>query len=222
MGLLGLRLGRDLVPAEVHRELLYGKFDNPMLGLIGAHLLLMAREPNRDTIDLVLGNLRDNLLGDVPDVRALAWRAWQRLGGDRPAPTPFDAPPMLRAGLRAVIDADAEVGGLVPADGILSWISRHQRADTAWTSWSPPVQTRARGPTCCRSNRTWCSCRPPRIWTCRRFRTTYSVQTARATGSWISRSTHSAAPMPSPGSARPSPTPPSSARWTHCATDWTG
>ncbi|WP_058555228.1 caspase family protein [Thiohalocapsa sp. ML1] len=144
MGLLGLRLGRDLVPAEVHRELLYGKFDNPMLGLIGAHLLLMAREPNRDTVDLVLGNLRDNLLGDVPDVRALAWRAWQRLGGDRPAPTPFDAPPMLRAGLRAVIDADAEVGGLVPADGILSWISRHQRADTAWTSWSPPVQTRAR------------------------------------------------------------------------------
>jgi len=143
MGLLGLRLGRDLVPGEVRSELLYGKFHNPMLGLIGAHLLLMAAEPKREYVDMVLGNLRWNLLGDVPDVRALEWRAWQRLGGDRPPQAPFIEPPMLRAGLRAVIDADAEVGGLVPADGILSWISLYQRADSAWTTWSPPVQVHA-------------------------------------------------------------------------------
>ncbi|WP_295884623.1 hypothetical protein [uncultured Thiohalocapsa sp.] len=143
MGLLGLRLGRDLVPGQVRSELLYGKFHNPMLGLIGAHLLLMAAEPKRDYVDMVLGNLRWNLLGDVPDVRALEWRAWQRLGGDRPPQEPFIEPPMLRAGLRAVIDADAEVGGLVPADGILSWISLYQRADSAWTTWSPPVQVHA-------------------------------------------------------------------------------
>jgi len=143
MGLLGLRLGRDLVPREVRRELLYGKFHNPMLGLIGAHLLLMSPKPDRSTLDIVLGNLFD-LLGEVPDTRALAWRAWQRFGGDHPLLETFDEPPMLRAGLRAVIDADAGLGGLVPADGILSWISRYQRADSAWTTWSPPVQTHPR------------------------------------------------------------------------------
>lgn len=144
MGLLGLRQGRDLLPGAVRRELLYGKFHNPMLGLIGAHLLLMAPEPNPGDLDIVIGNLRHNLLGDVPDVRALQWRAWQRLGGDRPPREPFAEPPMLRAGLRAVIDADADLGGLIPADGILSWISRYQRADSAWTTWSPPVQTHAK------------------------------------------------------------------------------
>jgi hypothetical protein len=143
MGLLGLRSGRDLVPDEVRRELLYGKFHNPMLGLIGAHLLLLGPRPNRTTVNIVLDNL-SSLLGDVPDTRALAWRAWRRLGGDQPPLVTFEEPPMLRAGLRAVFDADAEVGGLVPADGILSWISRYQRADSGWTTWSPPVQTHAR------------------------------------------------------------------------------
>jgi hypothetical protein len=143
MGLLGLRLGRDLVPSEVRRQLLGGKFHNPMLGLIGAHLLLMSPRPNRSTVAMVLGNLFD-LLGRVPDTRALEWGAWQRFGGERPPRQTFDEPPMLRAGLRAVIDADADVGGLVPAEGILSWISRYQRTDSAWTTWSPPVQTHAR------------------------------------------------------------------------------
>ncbi|MBK1649834.1 hypothetical protein [Rhabdochromatium marinum] len=144
MGLLGLRQGRDLLPGAMRRELFNGNFRDPMLGLIGAHLLLMAPESSPDNLHIVLDNLRYNLLGDVPDVRALQWRAWQRLGGNRPPQEPFVEPPMLRAGLRAVIDADADLGGLIPADGILSWISRFQRADSAWTTWSPPVQTHAK------------------------------------------------------------------------------
>jgi hypothetical protein len=144
IGLLGLRQGRDLVPAAVRPELLSGKFHNPMLGLIGAHLLLMAPRPRADSIDTVLGRLRYDLLGDVADLRALEWPAWQRIGRERPPIEAFDQPPMLRAGTHAVIAADARVGGLIPADGSLSMVARYQRADSAWTVWSPRVQTRPR------------------------------------------------------------------------------
>ena len=133
LGLTGLQNRTNLLPRRVMDDLLNGKFDNPIEGLIGAHFLLGEPQPDAWRIDLVLGNLK-GLLPNSPDVRALEILGARRLG--RPInPEPLSEPPMLRAGLEAVIAASAEVRGLIPRESLLDRISSRVFADTPWSSW---------------------------------------------------------------------------------------
>ena len=69
--LAGLAEGRlDISDADLG-DLLYGKFLDPMLGIIGAHALLLSRNPRMDLYDHVLRNLH-YLVPDHPDVAALS------------------------------------------------------------------------------------------------------------------------------------------------------
>ena len=78
--LAGLQNGTNTLPPEERQMLLYGKFDNPMLGLVGAHVLLQDPDADPGTIETVLGNM-DWLLGpDAPDNRALSLMAARRSG----------------------------------------------------------------------------------------------------------------------------------------------
>lgn len=142
--LAGLQNGTNTLLAEERQLLLYGKFDNPMLGLVGAHVLL--QDPNADpnTIQTVLGNL-DWLLGrDSPDNRALQLMAAKRLG--RPiAPAPFERPPVMRAGLEAVLAAAAEHPFLVPPGGVLDRIAAQRFADSPWSTWKPVLGPESTG-----------------------------------------------------------------------------
>ena len=49
--------GTDLPPQRALNVLLTGKFENPLLGLIGAHCLLREPEPRKELIHEVLDNL---------------------------------------------------------------------------------------------------------------------------------------------------------------------
>jgi hypothetical protein len=134
--LAGLQNGTDTLLAEDRRLLLYGKFDNPMMGLVGAHVLLQDPASDPGTIETVLNNM-DWLLGpDSPDNRALQLMAAKRLA--RPyVPAPFVRPPIMRAGLEAVLEEAAVNPRLVPAGGVLDRIAARRFVDSPWSTWKP-------------------------------------------------------------------------------------
>ena len=101
------------VASGLVNESLFAKFDNPMLGLFGAHLMLLARDAaheeeerqrrrlleakrlpapvrfDQSLFDLAVDNLRNLLGADHPDVTALSTQATdQRLEALEPVTTP--------------------------------------------------------------------------------------------------------------------------------------
>ena len=136
----GLQQGRDLLPPGMMQMLLYGKFDHPMLGLLGAHVLLLREEVDEGLLDKVIGNL-DHLLPNSPDVVALKILTAKRFG--KPPPNVVvERPPMLRAGLDAVLTLAAEFDHVIPEGSLLDKIAARQRFDLPWTSWKPLGRSR--------------------------------------------------------------------------------
>jgi hypothetical protein len=130
-------LGRGAV-----ERMLEGKFGNPMLGIYGAHILLLARDPDAGLLDVVIKNLR-KLVRDHPDLRALElWQA-QREGGSLES-FRFDSAPMLMPSWHIVRAAAAVREEMVPASSILSRISGWEMCDTMWFTWDADAVARSR------------------------------------------------------------------------------
>ena len=121
----GLREGRSVVPNDLLNVLLNSKYVNPMLGIVGAHSLLLSSEVNWDVVETVIHNL-ELLVPGHPDVIALRWMAARgraAAGMAAPPPTAPAAPavpavpavpvgsaswpPMLLSSYRALIAMDA-------------------------------------------------------------------------------------------------------------------
>ena len=109
--------GHNIVAGPVMDELLMGKFENPMMGLVAAHLLLLDAKPNLERIAHVVGNTGGLVGADHPDVLALRLRVDQLRG--RPAAGLAELleavrqPPMLRlswAYLMAAVSSPAAGG----------------------------------------------------------------------------------------------------------------
>jgi Caspase domain len=103
-------LGREL------RDLLVYKFVNPMAGILGGHLLVMAAEaqgdrPNLTALDDVVRNLRALVGDDHPDVEALSLRCVSPALRRR---RPFDTPPMFDRSWRLILDAMQDDPDLLP------------------------------------------------------------------------------------------------------------
>jgi hypothetical protein len=141
----------DFIPAEIERSLLIGKFENPLLGLLGAHFLLRhpdasQKDPGqeagwRNTAEMVFNNL-DGLIPGSPDVTALRFKAALRFSGDNrflPPPTPLRQVPMLRAGLEALLEADSELIDAIEDDSLLERLSPKLLLDSAWSSFRHAV-----------------------------------------------------------------------------------
>jgi hypothetical protein len=124
------------VASRAISESLFAKFENPMEGLYGAHLMLLtrraiaqrdeasSRSPGRGRLrapvdfdqglfDRAVGNLGDLLGIDNPDVVALSTKTSDRGPDDHVVIT---APPMLWRSWALLIDATNEHQGLVPVD----------------------------------------------------------------------------------------------------------
>jgi hypothetical protein len=121
-----------LSPGEI-RELLWGKWANPMLGLYGANVVLATGVSHVGQLDVVRRNLRW-LLGDNPDVSALDVRAGETV-------SPLRAPPMLRASWDALVAATAEQPELIASDSVPGKIANHLFGTGVWLTWEA---TRAR------------------------------------------------------------------------------
>ncbi len=113
-------------------ELLHGKFQDPIAGLYGAHLMLMGRAydarahdevgvqlnaslhewvHDQSLYDQVVGNLRNLLGAEHPDVQALSLRSD---GPNDPPKTPLRVAPMLRASWLLFAEASNDDPELVP------------------------------------------------------------------------------------------------------------
>jgi hypothetical protein len=135
LALHSLVTGRKLFSPDDMDVLLHGKFRNPMLGVLGCHLLLQQQSKNAGLIRTVLGNL-DGLLPHHPDVialKALARRAGIKLKG--PDARIVSWPPMLREGFRALRDADWAKPGIVQPDSLFDRVRTRVVAGGAWTRW---------------------------------------------------------------------------------------
>jgi hypothetical protein len=139
VGLLALQNNTPSIAPHLLDAYLNAKFQNPMLGLLGAYLMLMQysrvkEDVDRDRIRLVLGNLKQ-LLPDSADVVALQVMAqrWVEL--------PFDAPvtgiPLFRIGTEALLGSAASNAALLTEGSLLDVVSDDIYGDTVWTSWSP-------------------------------------------------------------------------------------
>ena len=123
------------LPEAAKHRLLEGKFDNPMLGLLGAHLVLRLPKPETWYVDMVLGNLL-GLIGPEPDVVALQLMAAERFG--RPADSlRISRPPMLRAGLEGVTSVAAKTPDVIEEGSLFEEVSTHLYADSPWVTWEP-------------------------------------------------------------------------------------
>lgn len=109
--------GHNIVAGPVMDELLAGKFESPMMGLVASHLLLLDASPNLDRIAHVVGNTGGLVGANHPDVLALRLRVDQLRGQPATALSGLleavRQPPMLRlswAYLMAAVSSPAAGG----------------------------------------------------------------------------------------------------------------
>lgn len=134
LGLDYLQNNLKRLPNEVLQELLKLKFENPMLGFVAAHVLLMQETLNQELLRIVLDNL-DILVGKCADLAAIKLLFALR-SGQQIETTPFEHPPMFRAGLEAVIRASFDRQELLPEEGQVERMTPDQLTDSPWSSWS--------------------------------------------------------------------------------------
>ena len=135
-----LAKGSNRLGAAGMRQLLYEKFDNPMLGLVVAHLILLRKNPNLDLLKTILGNLEPFLAPDHPDFVALGWRLAD-LEGDHATSRALASqiaslqnPPMLQLGWRLMQDA-LEVHEIHANEGPFA-LAGDVISSSVWMLWS--------------------------------------------------------------------------------------
>jgi hypothetical protein len=145
---LALAQGRNLFAAgrgSELQELLLNKYDDPIAGIIGSHLLLLAMDANGDhdperaeQFDTTVKHLRRLVGLQHPDIEALSLRC-----ADAALRTtaPFTVPPMFHDSWRLITDASYEQPGLVPPE---LWQRVHASTRVgACSVWAVDEQTRA-------------------------------------------------------------------------------
>lgn len=133
---IGLRNRRAVITPELLGELKDTESRNPMLGLYGAHLLMMADQPDMGLVRKVVGHLRE-LLGKHPDVEALSLA----LGEEAATPDLFAIPPTLTRSWALVVNETAEHPELVPRGSLAAAIGDRLWGEGPWVIWKslPPM-----------------------------------------------------------------------------------
>jgi len=140
--LRALRQSRS-VPGSIRNEMLWAKFENPMLGIYGALLLLRQEDCPADLLREVFGNLM-GLVGPLPDVLAIGWsailRARKKVGDNflqeliRQSHH-LATPPMLRASWNILLEASVLHPGLIPQGCFSAKVAQQLIASQPWFCW---------------------------------------------------------------------------------------
>jgi tetratricopeptide (TPR) repeat protein len=139
---LGFSESRQVLSDRIVDELLWGKFENPMLGIYGAHLLLLNKKLVSDRLHLVIANLRKLLGRQHPDVEALALKV-----APDDVPSMLDYPPMLRKSWWYILDATVRRPDLVPLGSFAANMAGRLWGDGVWLTWMTPAAGDAVGVT---------------------------------------------------------------------------
>lgn len=125
---LGLTNSRQILPNSDIDRILHGKFENPMLGILGAYLLLKGKKTRLKLLKIVVENLR-RILGEGthPDVEALALRV-----KNKTAVYNFDLPPMLRQSWIQVVNSTARNADLISLESFAGQNAEQMLGDEPW------------------------------------------------------------------------------------------
>lgn len=124
--LVALREKRPILSKRQIDALLSDKYENPMLGIYGAHALVGIEHSSN--LAHVVGNL-ESLVHGHPDVMAL------RLSLS--TPIVVDTPPMLRSSWRAILEASLAGRAVIPPGSLASRIPAALLEGTPWMIWAP-------------------------------------------------------------------------------------
>jgi hypothetical protein len=141
----GLASGRVVLTSDEEDELLNAKFENPMLGMIGAYAYILRDQVDYYRLSIISRNLL-RLLPNSPDAQLLAILASSprhdfaldpRLS-DR-LQREFDAPPMFALGCDWLIERAAEDVSLIPASSWIAQLSLVRTTGSVFTRWDMDV-----------------------------------------------------------------------------------
>jgi hypothetical protein len=142
LALSGLRTGRPVVPRDLLNLLLNSKFQNPILGIVGAHALLGQPKLNNPLLETVLGNLERLLGPDHPDLSGLRWLHEEARARGRarkpPALRPIVWPPAFLASYQALLRLDALRPRTLAIDSTAERAAATIEVSGVWTSWTAP------------------------------------------------------------------------------------
>lgn len=137
------------IPGAVRSEMMWEKFQNPMLGIYAGILHLRREKVDPHLLRTVFHNLM-GLVGPLPDVLAIGWALALRVakttenelfmqGLHRPGD--LSMPPMLRASWDELVEASVLHPQLVPAGSFTERASTALTRGGPWFSWrgEPPA-----------------------------------------------------------------------------------
>ncbi len=141
-----LARGRNVVDNYSLAELLSGKYQNPMMGLLAAHLLLLAKTPDLTLAEKVITNTGNLIGADYPDLLVLSWKLTQLRGAANTVNPPdtagaeslidaMKAPPMLQLSWHYFMEAYRSLGGKAVLDARLSKMASQLLSSSVWVSW---------------------------------------------------------------------------------------
>jgi hypothetical protein len=123
---------RRVLNDQLRCEIVDEKFDDPMLGLLGAHLILRDEPDNVALFETLTGNLLRLLGPDHPDLRVLCLRRRTPLLGTRRS---LESPPMLRASWDLAVEASLESPNSFPEAGSVADIADKIVPTASWLVW---------------------------------------------------------------------------------------
>jgi len=136
-----LTRGASLMTTPDMDEMLRAKFENPMLGLLAAHLLLLEKDPMFELIETIIRNTGDLLGDDFPDVVALRMRLASMVpaspGSRHLDIVPITVPPLLRRSWDYLVEATNRTPDLIPKDSFAYRVSRTVVSNGIWMAWRP-------------------------------------------------------------------------------------
>lgn len=149
--LLSLLRGVPAITDNDLRQLLHAKWQNPMAGILGAHVLLLADHVEIAVMQEVLGNLA-RLVPGHPELLGLraAYLRHRVLRGEDPAaytverPSTFDLPTTWHS-WEAMLWLDHRFGGIIPADCPMARAASRVTRAGVWLALQPPATRVPRG-----------------------------------------------------------------------------
>lgn len=126
---------------EVRERLVYGKWENPIMGLLWIHLYFNSESNENDYLfNQVWRNLSYKILGDSnsPDVKALELMKILHEGEEVSKDLKFNHPPMFLTALKNVINVSPNYPWIIPEGSEIDLIAAHLPAHSGCVSFQTP------------------------------------------------------------------------------------
>lgn len=132
IALSALSADKHVLEKSDMQDLLHGKFQDPMLGLFAAHLLLLERRRRQNLLKTICRNIL-RLVGPIPDLQALETRLDDRVtDGHRDLAIYHGSPPMLLRSWDLLVRHSRRRFSTIPAGSLSDRIAETIVASRPW------------------------------------------------------------------------------------------